>query len=217
MNAMHRPIDLLLQRRSVRKYDPSRAIPREDLTALLEDSVLAPSAWNLQPYRLIVIEDPVRKEKLSTFAFHQRQIRECSTAIIVLGDLEAHEQANRTLARCVEHGSLPADTEREWLRAIRGYYAAHPHFARDEAIRNASLLAMQLMLAAQAMGIDSCPMIGFRPQPIIDWLCIPAQFLPVMIISLGYGIQSAYPTYRYPLKQTVMYEAFNPSRGARHR
>ncbi|AHY09918.1 nitroreductase family protein [Serratia plymuthica] len=35
---------------------------------------------------------------------------------------------------------------------------------RDEVVRSASLAAMTLMLAAQGMGLGSCPMVGFNPQ-----------------------------------------------------
>jgi nitroreductase len=62
------------------------------------------------------------------------------------------------------------------------------------------------MLAAKAVGIDSCPMIGFKKDELIEELHIPSRYLPVMMITLGYGIASARDTIRLPLEEIVIKE-----------
>ena len=44
---------------------------------------------------------------------------------------------------------------------IRQYYGSHAEARRDENLRSGSMAAQTLMLAAKALGYDSCPMIGF--------------------------------------------------------
>lgn len=48
--------DVIRERRSVRSYDPEIKISREELTEILRQATLAPSAANLQPWRFHVID-----------------------------------------------------------------------------------------------------------------------------------------------------------------
>ncbi|MNC72663.1 putative NAD(P)H nitroreductase MhqN [compost metagenome] len=58
-------------------------------------------------------------------------------------------------------------------------------FMRDEAIRNASLSAMQLMLIAKDQGWDTCPMIGFDAKALTESLQISDEYEPVLLIAMG--------------------------------
>lgn len=80
--------DVIRKRRSVRSYDPENKISREELTEILRQATLAPSAANLQPWRFLVIDSPALKQKLLPIAFNQQQLVEASAVIAVLGDLE---------------------------------------------------------------------------------------------------------------------------------
>ncbi len=92
-----------------------------------------------------------------------------------------------------------------YLRSLPPKYGDRD-FALQDAVRNASLAAMQLMLAAKSLGIDSCPMIGFKPQEFADAFHIPDRYVPVMLICLGYGVRDAHATIRLPLEEAVYFE-----------
>ena len=51
---------VIRERHSVRQYDPSVKIPREEMEEILKDAILAPSSSNLQPWRFLVIDDAER-------------------------------------------------------------------------------------------------------------------------------------------------------------
>lgn len=196
------------QRKSVRKYQTGHLISRELLNELFRLAALAPSAWNLQHWKFIVIEDARRKAKLYEIAYKQQQILDASAIVIVLGNMEAHLDAEQILARSAELGYMPANVKESYMSAITHSYSAIPMFARDEAVRNASLASMQLMLAAKALGIDSGPMIGFNQQRLVEELQIPEKYLPVMMITLGFSAASPHATYRLPVDEFVVYESF---------
>jgi nitroreductase len=65
-------------------------------------------------------------------------------------------------------------------------YANNPTLARDEAIRSGALAAMALMLAAQAKGLASGPMIGFDPEGVKREFGIADRYVPVMLLAVGY-------------------------------
>jgi nitroreductase len=63
-------VDLVLSRRSVRRYD-KKDIPKEVLQTILEAGRQAPSAANKQPWHFIVLTDPEIKNELSKGVFNR--------------------------------------------------------------------------------------------------------------------------------------------------
>jgi len=66
-----------------------------------------------------------------------------------------------------------------------GMYAGNTQLQRDEAVRSASLAAMTLMIAAQAKGLASGPMIGFDPEGVRKEFNLAADEVPVMLLPVG--------------------------------
>lgn len=193
---------VILSRHSVRKYKRGVEIPEAELKRMLELAASAPSSWNLQHWRFLVIREEANKQKLLPLAFNQQQVADASVVVIVLGDLQANLAAPDIYA-----GAAPEIRE-TMIGQINGAYANNPQLARDEAIRNGSLAAMQLMLAAKALGYDSVPMGGYDHDGVIREFNIPDRYLPVMIIPIGKAEQPARPTARLPLEQVTINERF---------
>jgi len=75
-------------------------------------------------------------------------------------------------------------------------YQSEPGMQRDEAIRSASLAAMNLMIAAQAMGLASGPMNGFDADGVsIDFELAPTE-VPVMLVAVGRAAPGNWPRKR---------------------
>jgi nitroreductase len=81
-------------------------------------------------------------------------------------------------------------------------------YRRDEAIRNASLAAMQLMLAATAMGLDSGPMVGFDADAFVRAFRVPPRYIPVLLVAVGKAAKPARSTTRLPVEETVVWNGF---------
>jgi nitroreductase len=201
-------LHVFLQRKSVRKYDSNKKIPKETLMKILETSTLAPSSWNLQHWRFLVVESESSKKRLTEIAWNQEQVADCSTVVIVLGDKEAYRNSEKIFSEQVRMNLMPEELKEHYVRSLPTMFQNKPKFAEQEAIRNASLASMQLMLVAKSLGIDSCPMIGFNEVELRESFNIPTEFVPVMMITLGYGVESAHPTIRLPLEDIVTYETY---------
>lgn len=68
------------ERRSVRAYRPD-PVPEEALRRMLEAARLAPSAKNLQPWKLVVVRDPERRRRLAEAAYGQDFVAEAPVVI----------------------------------------------------------------------------------------------------------------------------------------
>ncbi|WP_317950041.1 nitroreductase family protein, partial [Rossellomorea marisflavi] len=71
--------DLITGRRSIRNYDPSVKISKEEMKEILTEATLAPSSVNLQPWRFLVIDSEEGKATLAPLAkFNQTQVNTSS-------------------------------------------------------------------------------------------------------------------------------------------
>lgn len=200
--------EVMEARHSVRKYEAGVEIPREELNEILRLAATAPSSWNLQHWRFLVVTDQAKKEKLLPIAYGQQQVVDASATIVVLGDLEADKAARPVYDQALEKGLVNEQVRDTMIQQIEGAYRGNPQVGRDEAIRNGSLAAMQLMLAAKAKGYDTCPMGGFDRDALVKELNIPERYIPVMMITVGKAASPAYPTMRFPLEQLVIENSF---------
>lgn len=196
------------QRRSVKRYEPGREIGEEEIRELLRLATLAPSAWNLQHWHFIVVRGSEQKERLRQAANHQQKITDASFTVVVCGNLHAYHEADRVYDSFVRNGYLTEEEKRKTIKSIERFYAK-PQNRRDGAIRNASLAAQTFMLAATEMGYATCPMIGFNPEAVSDVVQLPAHFIPVMLISVGYGEETRPRNDRKPLDEIVDWDFYN--------
>ncbi|PAF29323.1 nitroreductase family protein [Paenibacillus sp. 7516] len=194
------------ERHSVKKYEAGFVMPEEDLTAILTAASEAPSAWNLQHWKFLVIESEADKAKLLPIAYGQSQITESSVTIAVLGDLEANRNAV-IYDQAVEAGYLKPEIRDALVGQINGAYQSQ-QTARDEAIRNASFASQNIMLAARSLGYDTCPMGGYNPQQLIETFNIPPRYIPTLLITVGKAAQPARPAGRFPLSDVVVRGSF---------
>ena len=73
------------------------------------------------------------------------------------------------------------------------FYQGKEELQRDEAMRSCGIAGQTIMLAAKAMGYDSCPMIGFDAEKVAELIRLPEDHAIGFMISVGKGIKAAWP------------------------
>ncbi|MBQ4818064.1 nitroreductase family protein [Bacillus pumilus] len=193
-------IDILKQRASVKEYDTTHEMTKEELTELLDITTKAPSAWNLQHWHFTVFHSAESKAKLLPIAYNQKQISQASAVIAVLGDLEANQNGEKIYSELAEQGFITEDIKETLMTQINGAYQSE-QYAREAAYSNASLAAMQLMIAAKAMGYDTCAMGGFSKDAFIKEFNVSGRYEPVMLISVGKAAKEAHKSNRFDIEE----------------
>jgi nitroreductase len=191
-------------RHSVKHYDASYKMSREQVEQLLSAAHSAPSSWNLQHWKFFVVDEEQKKQQLLAIAYGQKQVVESSVTIAILGDLEANKNAQTVYSEAVAKGAISEEIKDRLIGQIDGAYQ-YSQVARDEAILNASLAAMQLMLAAKAVGLDTCPMGGFDRKAFVEQFSIPSRYIPVMLVVIGKAAKPAYASSRLPLDEMIFW------------
>ncbi|MCY7759747.1 nitroreductase family protein [Bacillus inaquosorum] len=197
---MTNTLDVLKARASVKEYDTNAPISKEELTELLDLAAKAPSAWNLQHWHFTVFHSDESKAALLPVAYKQKQIVESSAVVAILGDLKANENGEEVYAELASQGYITDEIKQTLLGQINGAYQSE-QFARDSAFLNASLAAMQLMIAAKAKGYDTCAIGGFNKEQFQKQFDISERYVPVMLISIGKALKPAHQSNRLSLSK----------------
>ncbi|GGE54913.1 nitroreductase family protein [Priestia taiwanensis] len=200
---------LLQARRSANNFMKDVHISKEELTDIFNLVKLAPSAFNLQHTKYVVVQDDVLKEQVREAAYGQYKVSSASAVILVLGDKKAYKNVGSLYEGLLHLGILSKQEYDKQVEEVTNFYVNRgEEFEKEEAIRNASLSAMQFMLAAKAKGWDTCPMIGFDANQIRDLLHIPEEEEIVMMIVIGKEkVASRRPRgYRKPVREFVTYK-----------
>lgn len=92
---------------------------------------------------------------------------------------------------------------------IHDFYHGKEQLQRDEALRSVGILAQTTMLAAKAMGYDSCPMIGFDADKVAELVNLPEDHLVGMMLSIGKATEAAWPKGgQLPLNEILVQNQF---------
>ncbi|MGD8208196.1 MAG: nitroreductase family protein, partial [Thiohalocapsa sp.] len=73
-------------RHSVRRYQSDMPVEAEKLHAVLETALAAPSAGDLQAYKIVVVTDRATREALADAAAHQGFVAEAPVCLVFCSD-----------------------------------------------------------------------------------------------------------------------------------
>ncbi len=167
-------------RRSVKHYDAEHIMPEEDLAELIRLTKLAPSSFNMQNYRLLVVRDKELREQIRAAAWDQAHVTDASVLFVLCADLNAH---NEDPALYWSHA--PQEVQDILGPMIKPFYEGNDQLIRDEGIRSSALAGMTLMLAAKQLGYDSCPMIGFDGVVVAKLVNLPDHYALSFMVAVG--------------------------------
>jgi nitroreductase len=192
---------LATHRRSIRRYRPD-AIPQSDLLALLRIASTAPSPWNAQPWRFIVVQDAEKKKQLREAAFGQGQVEAASAVIVLYSDMPD------ALARLdeVQHPAYPEESRNKSRDGLLARFAKMTPGERDQWGRSIAYIALgYLLLAAEAFGFGSSPMLGFDPGKVKALFGLPDHAEIAALVALGYPDEAGLDQHRLPIESITRF------------
>jgi nitroreductase len=172
---------------------------------MLELARLAPSSFNMQNYRFVLVRDPELRKQIRAVAWDQAQVTDASLLVVMCADLKAHEQQPE---RYWSHAPQPVQDI--LVPALKGFYAGKDQLIRDEAMRSTALGGMTLMLAARGLGYETCPMVGFDPEAVSKIIHLPDDHAISFMIAIGKSLQEPWPRGdRLDASETVIVNQFH--------
>ncbi|WP_277587081.1 nitroreductase family protein [Psychrobacillus antarcticus] len=201
--------EIVYGRRSIKVYDPTVKISREEMSEIIDQASKAPSSLNFQPWRFVVIDSEEGKEKLATLAqFNTDKVLSSSAVIAVFGDLNNYEYAEEIYSQAVKHGYMPQEVKEAQLNYFKPLYEnMSDEKMKDIVMLDAGLVSMQLMLVARAYGYDTNPIGGYEKDKIAEAFGLEKdRYVPVMLITIGKATNEGYQSYRLPADKTTTWK-----------
>lgn len=164
------------RRHSVRKYHPDMAVEPEKLNAILEMACAAPSAGDLQAYRIVVVDKPEQRGALRRAADDQPFISQAPVCLVFCADRP------RSARRYGERG--------------------HTLYA----VQDATIAATYAQLAVVAAGMGSTWVGDFDAAEVARILNLDQDLVPVAILSVGYPAELPEATPRRRLDEVIRYQ-----------
>lgn len=162
-------------RHSIRKYRENSTVEAEKLHAVLEMACAAPSAGDLQAYRIFTVRGETLRRRLSQAADNQQFIAQAPASLVFCADPE------RSAQRYGERG--------------RRLYA----------VQDATIAATYAQLAVVAAGMGSTWVGNFDDGEVAKLLGLDGGLVPIAILSLGYPAELPEPTPRRRMEEVVVY------------
>ena len=191
-------------RRSIKAYDPKHRMSEAEIERLLSLAILAPTAFNIQNWRFVLVRDPALRGEIRKAAWDQAQVTDASLLIVLCADLKAWEHEPARYWK-----NTPQPVQDFLVPAIGQYYQGREQVQRDEAMRSCGIVGMTLMLAAKEMGYDSNPMDGFDFDAVAKLIKLPADHVISFMLAIGKGTKEPWPRGgQLPLKDVAVTDRF---------
>jgi nitroreductase len=151
-------------RHACKTFCKKKIISAEDIRFILEAGRMAPSSFGQEGWKFLVISNQKLKQKLRPLCWNQAQIETCSHLVVLLAAIEDLRPQSATVQKRFARRRLPKEQEEAYIKRYSEFLAKE--IGDDTAMfawsaKQTYLAAMQMMLAAASLEIDSCPIEGF--------------------------------------------------------
>lgn len=206
-------LEAVKQRRSINFFEAGIEISDSKLNELFEIANLSPSSFNLQPWKVVVVRDADRKKILRQCAFNQPKVEEASVILIMVADpLALEENLKRVLDSWEKLGFMKPDM-RTTYEGMTGQLYGEPGSDKRNffAIKNTALFAMNLMITAKGLGLQTHPMDGFDEACVKKEFNIPDDKIIPMLVAVGYlkrGVELLPRAFRRESHEFIKYDSY---------
>ena len=201
-------LQIVAERRATPAFDGT-PVSDGDLEAILAAGLKAPSSYNLQPWRFVVVRSAEGRKRLRVACFNQGKVEEAPVVLVACGDADGWRNGDmEEMLRMGREGGMPES----FLQQMRGnvpiYLREHPNL-NAWLNRQVMLAFATMMWAAESLGYDTAPMEGFDTDKLRQALKLPLSYEPVALLALGHAKgHGKYNGGRFTMGRTVFEEEF---------
>ena len=182
-------LEAIYQRRAIKGFDANHKITEDDEKKLLEATIQAPTSFNIQHWRFVILRDTELRQKIrKELGFDQAQMTDASLLILFTADMKAWEKGVERYWK-----NAPEQVSKMMVGMTGNFYKDRESLQRDEAQRSIGMAMQTLMLAAKAMGYDSCPMIGFDIEKLAELINLPEDYVMGPMVAIGKKVKDPWP------------------------
>src|SRR5580658_3697620 len=175
------------ERRATPSFDGA-PIPPEDLRQILDAGLHAPSGFNIQPWRFIVVQSPEQKRKLRAASYNQGKVEEASAVIVACGDADGWRRDLDLMLELGRKGGMPESYAAQAQSSVPNYLSSFSSGQMQAWLNKQVMLAFtHMLLMAEVLGYDTAPMEGFEQDKVHEALRLPLSYWVVALLAVGHS------------------------------
>ena len=175
-------------RRAIKHFDPDHKMTEHEIETLMTAAIQSPTSFNMQNWRFVLVKDRYLRNQIREAGNDQSQLTDASLLIVLTADLKAWAKAPQRY-----WSNAPEEVANLLVNWMGPFYEGKEWLQRDEAMRSVGIAGQTIMLAAKAMGYDSCPMIGFDQEKVAELIKLPEDHAIGFIITVGKMTKPSWP------------------------
>ena len=213
MNKLKKTLSQAIQERRATPSFDGTPIPAEDLRQILDAGLQAPSGYNMQPWRFIVVQSPEQKKRLRAASYNQAKVEEASAVIVACGDADGWRKDLDLMLKMGREGGMPESYAAQAEVSVPNYMSSFSSVQMQGWLNKMVMLAFtHMMLMAEVMGYDTAPMEGFEQDKVHEVLRLPLSYWVVALLAIGHlKGQDKFYGGRFEMAHTVFGEEFGKS------
>jgi len=186
-NPIEKPLSqAIAARRATSSFDGS-PLSGEDLRRIIEAGLKAPSGYNLQPWRFIVVRSPEQRKRLRAASYNQAKVEEASAVVVACGDADGWRNGDlEEMLRMGREGGMPENYAEQAKTTIPEYLSNHPNLPMW-LNRHVMIAFTSMMMMAEVLGYDTAPMEGFEEEKVREVLRLPLSYNVVALLAIGHA------------------------------
>jgi len=175
------------ERRATPSFDGS-PISHAELQQIIEAGLAAPSGYNVQPWRFVVVQSPEQKKRLRSASYNQPKVEEASAVIVACGDADGWRKDLDEMLRLGREGGMPEGYAHQAQVTVPNYLSSFSSEEMKAWLNKMVMIAFtHMMLTAEVMGYDTAPMEGFEQEKVHEVLRLPMSYHVVALLAIGHG------------------------------
>ena len=188
---MNNILDALEWRYAVKKFDDKASLTEQQILEVKKVFNLSASSYGLQPYKMIVVQNPELKEKLVPASFGQQQISQSAAILVFAGSTDfGMDYIDQFFKDMSTKRQIPLENLEGYKNFMKGSFANKSEDEISSWATKQVYLTMGHMLASlAALQIDACPMEGLDPQAYDKILDLDAKQLKT-IVAMPIGVRA---------------------------
>ena len=206
---MNPVVEALKFRHACKKFDPDKKISQTDLDSILEAACLSPSSFGMEAWKFLVLESDEIRQKLRPACWDQPQVTEASHVIVILARPGIVAPGNAYVKESFMRRQLPEDVTLAYIEKYKWYMETEVYPVMNLyawCAKQCYIGLANIMTAAAAIGIDTCPMEGFEKARVEQILDLDTnEYEVAVLVALGFRAGAQTPRRRHTRERLVEY------------
>lgn len=175
-------------------FDTMKKLTEEQLNTILEAGRLSPSAFGVESWQFIIVNNTELRQKLRVASYDQPKVTDASHLIVIAARTDGENVARELVERTAKTQGKSVEELKGLSDMVHGFLSRQTEEGAKNWLKSQSYIPLGVMIEAAALiGVDGGPMEGFNADEVDEILGLKEKNLhAATMLALGFRGDDAY-------------------------